>query len=84
MIVDGDGGTLGVVVGGANVHDAKLLELTIEAIVVERPDAQELEQHLCLDKGYDNPTSDAAVKQYEYVGHTSRIRDTNHAPRRLG
>lgn len=84
MIVDGDGGTLGVVVGGANVPDAKLLELTIEAIVVERPDAQKLEQHLCLDKGYDNPTSDAAVKQHEYVSHTSRIRDKGHAPRRPG
>ena len=45
-----------MVIAGANVVDQKLLEATIEAIVVERPDPEELEQNLCLDKGYDNPT----------------------------
>ena len=44
-------------VAGANVHDTKLLEATLEAIVVERPQpTDEAPQHLCLDKGYDNPT----------------------------
>ena len=37
MIVEAGGGPLGVVVAGANVHDAKLLEATIASIVVERP-----------------------------------------------
>ena len=37
MIVEAAGGPLGVVVAGANVHDCKLLEQTIDAIVVERP-----------------------------------------------
>jgi hypothetical protein len=32
------GGPLGVAVDGANVHDTKLLERAIDAIVVERPD----------------------------------------------
>jgi putative transposase len=54
--VDQDGGPLGAIVAGANVHDTKLLEQTIEAIVVERPEPTAAEpQHLCLDKGYDNP-----------------------------
>ena len=55
LLTDGDGGPLGVVIAGANVVEQKLLKETIEAIVVERPDPAEVEQHLCLDKGYDNP-----------------------------
>ena len=51
LIVDGEGGPLGVVVAGANVHDAKLLEATIEAMVSDRPEPEDEEQHLCLDKG---------------------------------
>jgi putative transposase len=48
---------LSVVVAGANVHDTKLLKATLEATVVERPQpTEENPQHLCLDKGYDNPT----------------------------
>lgn len=46
-----------MVVAGANVHDTKLLGMTLEAVVVERPIPTEREpQYLCLDKGYDNPT----------------------------
>jgi transposase len=37
LIVEADGGPLGVVVAGANVNDQKLLEQTIEAVVVKRP-----------------------------------------------
>jgi hypothetical protein len=36
-VTDGEGGPLGTVIAGANVPDCKLLEETIEAIVVERP-----------------------------------------------
>lgn len=59
---------------GANVHDTKLLAATIEAIVVERPTpTADVPQHLCLDKGYDNPTGHTTVEQYGYVGHLRRI-----------
>lgn len=84
MIVEGGGGPLGVAIDGANVPDSKLLEATIEAIVVARPDPKQVEQHLCLDKGYDNPTGDAAVQRHQYVGHTSRIRPEAHGPRKSG
>jgi len=56
-----DGGSLAVVVTAANVHDCKFLDATLEAIIVKRPKPQEVEQHLCLDKVYDNPTGRAAV-----------------------
>ena len=74
ILVDGAGGPLSVVVAGANVHDTKLLALTLESIVVERPDGiDEGTQNLCLDKGYDNPTGHRAVAAYGYRGHIRRI-----------
>ncbi|GAC1476988.1 MAG: hypothetical protein NVS1B6_18670 [Steroidobacteraceae bacterium] len=60
-----------MVVAPANKPDAQLLEATIEAVVVERPSAEEVEQHLCLDKGYDNPTGKKAAAS---GGHTPHIR----------
>jgi len=71
--VDGDGGPLGVVVAPANVHDAKLLQATIEAVVIERPDPEEVEEHLCLDKGYDNPSGQQAATRGGYTPHIRRI-----------
>jgi putative transposase len=63
-----------VVVAGANVHDTRLLKATLEAIVVERPQpTQERPQHLCLDKGYDNPTGRQAAAEHGYVAHIRRI-----------
>jgi putative transposase len=90
LVVDGDGGPLGVVIAGANVVEQKLLKETIEAIVVERPDPDDEEQHLCLDKGYDNPDGRAAAAAGAYVPHIRRIgeeakkcdRSTGHKPRR--
>jgi putative transposase len=73
VIVEGDGGPLGVAVAGANVHDAKLLEATIDAIVVDRPEPDEEKQNLCLDKGYDNPSGYTATLSGEYVPHIRRI-----------
>ena len=72
--MEADGGPLGCVVAGANVHDTKLLRQTIEAIVVDRPEATaEAPQHLCLDKGYDNPTGQSATEAAGYLPHIRRI-----------
>ena len=70
-MVDGSGGPLSAVVAGANVHDTKLLAMTLERIVMERPDTGI--QHQCLDKGYDNPTGHRAVATHGYRGHIRRI-----------
>jgi putative transposase len=73
-LTERNGGPLSVVVAGANVHDTKLLDQTIEAIIVERPKpTAEEPQHLCLDKAYDNPTGKAAVEKHNYIGHIHRI-----------
>jgi putative transposase len=72
--VEADGGPLSIVVAGANIHDTKLLALTLESIVVQRPIPTEAEpQRLCLDKGYDNPTGREAVWQHGYEPHIRRI-----------
>jgi putative transposase len=73
-LVEADGGPLAVVVAGANVHDTKLLEQTLQAVVVERPaSSEEQVQHLCLDKAYDNPTGWEAAVGYGYVPHIRLI-----------
>ena len=46
LIVEADGGPLGITVVGANVPDAQVLAATIEAIVLERPPVEAgYEQH---------------------------------------
>jgi DDE family transposase len=72
--VEADGGPLGAIVAGANVHDTKLLEETIGAIVVPRPEPTKKDpQHLCLDKGYDNPTGHTTIEATDYQPHIRRI-----------
>jgi putative transposase len=74
LLVEAAGGPLAVVIAPANRHETKLLAATLEAIVVERPaPSEEQPQHLCLDKGYDNPSGEAAVAEHNYVGHIRRI-----------
>ena len=72
--IEGNGWPLAVCISGANTPDTKLLALTLDAIVVERPKpTAEEPQHLCLDKGYDNPTGEAACVQFGYTPHIRRI-----------
>jgi putative transposase len=73
LLVEAGGGPLGVVIDGANRPDAQLLERTIEAVVVERPDPSGVEQNLCLDKGYDNPAGREAAEAQGYVPHIRKI-----------
>jgi putative transposase len=73
-VVEAAGGLLGATIAGANVHDTKLLAMTLEAIVVDRPQpTTERPQHLCLDKGYDNPTGHETVAAFRYTPHIRRI-----------
>ena len=60
-------------VAGANVNDHKLLGATIEAIVTDRPDPRKNEQHLCLDKGYDNTLGYQVAESARYTPHIRRI-----------
>lgn len=84
MLVDRDGGPLGVVIAGANVPDCKLLDETIEAVVVERPGPEEVEQNLCLDAGYDNAPTRGVVEAHGYIEHIRPAREGSRPRRRPG
>ncbi len=61
---------IAVVVDGANRHDMKLVERTLEATIIQRPDpTPDLPQNMCLDKGYDYPEVRALVAAWGYTGH---------------
>jgi putative transposase len=82
-VVEADGGPLGIAMAGANVHDTKLLAQTLEAIVVERPEpTAQAPQHLCLEKGYDNPTGHQAAVEHHYTPHIRRIGEEKFDERR--
>lgn len=54
LLVEGKGVPVGVAVDGANRHDSKLVERTLDSIPVRRPKpTRERPQHMCLDKSYD-------------------------------
>jgi putative transposase len=83
LVVEADGGPLGIAIAGANVHDTKLLAETLDTIVVERPEpTAKAPQHLCLDKGYDNPTGHQAAAEYHYTSHIRRIGEEKFDERR--
>lgn len=61
---------IGLAVDGANRHDMKLVEATLESIPVERPDIRSYwRQNLCLDKGYDFDAVRTLVAEFEYTAH---------------
>jgi putative transposase len=89
LLVEADGGPLAITIAGANVPDAQLLDATIRAVVLERPEPEPgFPQHLCLDKGYDNETGWGACIDHDYDPHIALIRDEPperpkaHKPRR--
>jgi len=83
VLVDGEGGPLGVVLAAANVNDQKLLGETIEAVVIERPKpTSQTPQHLCLDASYDNPTGREAAKAGKYRPHIVPVRKEKRSTKR--
>jgi putative transposase len=66
LLVDGAGVPLAMAVAGANRHDAKLLAVTLDGLVIARPDAA---QHLCLDAAYDGDTARRTVAAHGYAAH---------------
>jgi hypothetical protein len=69
LLVNEQGLPLGVVVSGANTPDGKLLEKTLLAIPMPRPDAGEVGQHLSLDKGYNGEPCATLAENLGYILH---------------
>lgn len=52
------------------MHDVKLLEPTLDSIVVERPEGNgKRREHLCADKGYTGEPAKKAVEERRYIPH---------------
>jgi putative transposase len=69
-LTEGHGMPLAVTVEGANRHDMKMVEATVAAIVIPRPEpTDEDPQHICLDKGYDYPTVHELLAELGYTAH---------------
>jgi len=66
LLVDQAGAPLAVRIRAAKVHDKWLADEGIISIVVPRPDPDEVEQHVCMDKGYDYPDVHQFVQQARY------------------
>jgi len=77
LLVDARGAPLALHVTGANEHDKWSADDLIVAIVVDRPDPAEVEQHFCADKGYDYNDVHEAVEQAQYVAHIKHRRRRN-------
>ena len=74
VLTDATGGPLSLVIAPANVNDHKLLQATLEVVVIERPEpTEQAQQNLCLDKAYDNKQSREVVKKRGYKEHIRRI-----------
>ena len=70
LLTEASGVPIGLAIEGANRHDCKMVEATIDSIPVERPEPTEKEsQGMCLDKGYDSGEVRDLVKEFGYTAH---------------
>jgi putative transposase len=77
ILVDENGAPLSLHITGANEHDKWSADDLLTGIVIERPDPEEVEQHLCADKGYDFDDVHEAVAERQYEPHIKHRRRRN-------
>ena len=70
LLTEANGVPVGLAVEGANRHDKKVAEATLESIPVDRPEPTEEEpQGMCLDKGYDYDDTRDLVEEFGFTAH---------------
>ncbi len=77
MLVDARGAPLALHITGANEHDKWSADDLIFSMVIERPNPDQTEQHLCADRGYDYDDVHQVLEQLQYVSHIKRRRRRN-------
>jgi putative transposase len=61
---------VGLVVAGANHPDMKLVQATVDSVVVQRPrPTKKRPQGLCLDKGYDYKEVWETLREFGFTAH---------------
>lgn len=69
-MTEGQGVPIGLAVEGAQRHDMKLAQPTLETLMVERPKpTKKKPQHLCLDRGYDYAEVREIAAAWGYTAH---------------
>ena len=69
-MTEGSGVPLGLAIDGANRHDCKMVEATLQSIPVKRPrPTRNKPQGMCLDKGYDYDNVRDLVREFGYTAH---------------
>jgi transposase len=64
-------------VSGANRHDVKLFEATLDQIVMEMP-GRAGQYNLCADAGYKGATALSTVVERDYKPHVKQRREEAH------
>jgi putative transposase len=78
LLVEGNGVPIGVAIDGANRHDKKSVEATIDSLATGRPGpTTERPQGLCLDKGFDDDDTRELIQEF---GSTAHVRARRGGP----
>jgi putative transposase len=79
-LTDAAGIPIAVALTAANRPDKEAIGVLLDARVVRAPG--DVDQHLCLDKGYDYADAERAVRRRRYVPHIRRRGEERQACRR--
>lgn len=69
VLADGRGVPVSVEITAANVHDKKMVEKTLDGVIIRSPRGPRRPKNLCVDKGYDYPDVDASIRKRRIVPH---------------
>jgi len=70
VLTEGGGIPIGLAIDGANRHDMKMVEATVNSIPLKRPKpTKQRPQGMCLDKGYDYDSVRDLVAEFGYTAH---------------
>ncbi|HOJ28077.1 MAG TPA: transposase [Spirochaetota bacterium] len=67
IYVDGNSIPLGLSLSGADVHDITMYKECLKSCIIKGPSHKEVEQHICLDKGYDSKEAREFLGKYFIV-----------------
>ena len=76
LMTDANGLPLSLVVAGANTHDIKLVEDTLDALETGRPGRR---LRLCMDKGYEAEWLENCLKARRYEPHIQSRKEESDA-----
>ena len=83
LLTDAAGMPIGLAVDGANRHDCKMVQVTLESVPVQRPrPTRQRPQGICLDKGYDSQHVRELVTVFGYTAYIKARGEEAHAIKR--